>query len=453
MTEPYVDLEALKQKTAQIVARAKAMGASTAMADLHQKTDFLVEVRNQNIEHLSEAESFGLYLTVSKDGRRATVTSCDLSPESIETLIGHALNLCKYTDHDPFYTMPESELLATEVQDYDLFDPDLPRLAIRDRIERARELERCLTAKDPRLKSDGASISTVIAASALANSLGFCQGEVSGMIGSSVAAFAEDEVQRGDLNIGRKQTGYWSAKARHLKDLAEPDEVAGRAARDVLRKLGARKPKSGKFPVYFEPSMAKTLWGHFLKAIKGTAIFRNESYLVDRLGTGVCSPNITIIDDPTIIRGLRSRSFDDEGVACRASDIVRDGELKTYMMSTYSANKLGLHSTGHAGGSSNVLIAPGALSEAEMIRKMDRGVWITSLLGAGTNISTGDYTRGALGLWVENGEVVHPVMEFTLNSHLDAMFQNIVMLGNNVYKNDSVRTPGLVIEEMSISGA
>lgn len=449
----YVDVKDLEEKTAKVVETAMSKGASTAVADIHQKTEFDVEVRNGEIEQLSEAESFGIFLTVSKNGRRASVSSCDLSPESIESLVDHGLALCRYTDQDPFYKLPERDWLCWDTQELDMFDERLLSISIEEKIQKVRELEAALRGQDPRLKSDGCSLSTIVAASAFANSLGFCRSETSGMIATGIAAFAEDEVKDGDLNVGRKQTGYWSARARHIEDLDAPEYVARLAAKQVLRKLGARKPKTGRYPIYFEPKMAKTLWSHLLKAISGSAIFRNESYLVDRLGTQVCAPSINMTDHPRLPRGLRSRCFDNDGVASLPLKIVEGGELKTYIMNTYSASKLNSRSTGHAGGTTNILIDPGPYSEDEMIKSMGTGVWITSMLGEGANISTGDFSRGALGLWVEDGVPVYPIMEFTLNSHLDEMLKNISMLGNNVYKNDSTQTPGLVIGEMTISGS
>ena len=314
------------------------------------------------------------------------------------------------------------------------------------------DLEQLFLEQDPRIKADGSSLTTIVASSALANSLGFCQAETAGMIMQSVHGFAEDTVTEGDLNKGRKQTGSWSCRARHLEDMQSLEEIASSAANQVLRKLGARKPRTGVYPVYFEPKTAKTIWGHLIKAIAGTAIFRNESFLVGREGTPVASKQITVTDNPLLKRGVRSRCFDNEGVAGKSLDLVSEGVLQTYIKSTYSANKLGGGPTGHAGGSTNVLIQPGQYSEEEMLSKMGTGVWVTGLLGSGANISTGDYSRGALGLWVEDGKPAYPIMEFTLNSNLDNMLQNIILLGNNVYPHDTVRTPGFVIGDMTISG-
>ena len=449
----FVDVKDLKQRVEQVIGLAKAKGAETADCELIQKRDFTVEVRNQNIENLSEAESSQIYLTVSVDHRRAAVSSSDLTPESLEALVAQAVALCRYTDEDPFYSLPEVELLQRPSEPLELYDPQLLEMTTEEKIDRVRDLETGILSRDARLRSDTCSLSTVVAGSAIGNSLGFCKGEVSGMIAVSAAVFAEDQVAEDDLNTGRKQTGYSSARARHVADLKSNHFLAEDAARRVLRKLGARKPKTGRFPVYFEPRMARTLWNYLPKAISGGKIFRKESYLLDRLGSVITSPNITIVDDPTLPRGLRSRSFDDEAVAGRPLTLVKDGELQTYIMGTYSANKLGLRSTGHAGGTSNLLISPGDLSEEEMIRRMERGIWVTSMIGHGVNLATGDFSRGAQGLWVEGGEVRYPIAEFTLNSNLDQMYQDIVMLGSEIDTNHGIQSPGLVVGEMTVSGA
>ncbi len=448
----YADLNELKAKAAAFVQMAMDRGADSVVADMHQYSEFEVDVRNGEIETLVEAESYAMGLTVCKDNRRSSVNSCDLSESSMAELADQALEMCRYTDQDAYYSLPKPELLAAGSNDYELFDDRLPELAAAEKIERAKALESLALAKDPRLKSDGAYFTNIISASALANSLGFCQAQTKTKSVYGVSAFAEDRGAEDDPNTGRKQISGWGTTARHLADLDPPDKVASETARRVLRKLGARKPKTGNFPVYFEPSAAKSLWGHFLKAISGSNIFRNESYLADRLHTRIFSPNITIVDDPTLIRGLGSRAYDNEGVACKPLTLVDRGELSSFIMSTYSANKLNMQGTGHAGGATNLIIQPGELSEAAMLREMGTGVWVTSLLGQGANIATGDYSRGALGLWVEGGEPIYPIMEFTLNSNLDRMFQNIALLGANVYEQSSTRTPGLVIGEMTISG-
>lgn len=445
-------MDALKEMACRVVETAKKGGAHTADVHIAQQNEFEAEIRKGEIENLAEAESFSISLTVSIDGKRASTQGCDLSEDGLNELVSQALTLCRYTDKDSFYSLPDESRLATEFPDLDLFDESLVALAAPQKIEWLRALEQELIRQDPRLQCDGASIASVYGIKAQANSLGFCGAERKSLIEMGAAAFAEDAVDEGDLNRGRKQMGAWASRARHVADLDDIAVIAQRTARQVLRKLGGHKPQTGNFPVYFEPSAARSLWGHLMSAISGSNIYRNESYLTDRLQSEVASKLITLTDQPRLVRGLGSRNFDSEGVACKEQVLVDKGILQTYLLGTYSANKLGMQSTGHAGGYTNLVITPGDLSEEEMLKKMGTGVWVTSLLGQGTNISTGDYSRGAQGLWVENGEVVHPVAEFTLNGNLDQMMRNIVYLGSNVEGKRSILSPGFVIGEMTISG-
>ncbi len=444
--------ERLLEETSRVVEIALASGAETAVAAMTQKSEFQVEVRNGEIESLAEADFHSVSLTVSVQGKRASVSSCDLSAESITMLVEQALSMCRYTDHDPFYSLPEEALLAREVADLDIFDPAVVSIGVDEKIARALELERAMLARDPRLRSESCSVSTVTGTTVLANSIGFCQPKKSSLIYLSASAFAEDPGAAGDLNTGRKQTAGWTSRARYLEDLESVEAIAEQVSTRVLRKLGARKPPSGRFPVYFEPAMARSLWDNLSSAISGAQIYRHESYLAGRLGQEVCSPLVTICDEPLLRRGLGSRAFDAEGVVCQPRCLVNAGQLETYLMSTYSAKKLGMRSTGHASGTSNLVVTPGQLGEDALICAMGRGVWLTSLLGQGVNLSTGDYSRGAFGLWVEDGVVQYPIMEFTVNSNLDQMLKGITHIGNNVHARSTVQTPGIVIGEMSIGG-
>ena len=224
------------------------------------------------------------------------------------------------------------------------------------------------------------------------------------------------------------------------------------AGADIVRLLGSRKPKTGRYPVFFDATTARSLWRHLLTAVNGSSLYRRESFLLDHLNSDVASSIITITDDPFIQRGLASHPYDDEGVACRRSEIVSSGTLNTYLLSTYSANKLGMTTTGHAGGTGNIIIQPGHQSEAEILRQIDHGVYVTSLSGQGVNISTGDYSRGAQGLWIERGEVAYPIMEFTLNGNLRHMFKSIRALSREVQPGWTILTPGILIDEMAVSG-
>ncbi|CAM2069002.1 hypothetical protein SCOR_26775 [Sulfidibacter corallicola] len=448
----YADLAEMERKAQQTLDMALSRGAHTAEAQVHRRQEFEVEVRNGDIENLCEAEPFEVALTVSRDHRRASVHSCDWSAEALSDLVDQAMVLCKYTDRDTFYALPQKDQLATEFRELDAFDDDILDMSVVDKIAMAKELENKMLAIDSRLRSDGASMTTMVSATAIANSAGFCRAESRTVIGLGVSGFAEDTVAEGDLNTGRKQSGSWGTHRRHIEDLRSTDEVAALAARQVLRKIGARKPRTGNFPVYFEPAVARSIWGHLFSAMTGGSIYRNESFLVDALGTRIGSDLLEITEDPFIPRGQASQNYDREGVAKTRRKLVDRGNLETYLLSTYSANKLNMKTTGHAGGLTNLLIKPGTDDEESLIRKMNQGVWVTGVIGQGVNVSTGDYSRGAIGLWIENGEVAYPVMEFTLNSNLKTMLGNISMIGDNVQTDWSVQTPGFVISEMAVSG-
>ncbi len=448
----YADLKELERMAQSVMQLALDKGANTAECQVMRRRDFEVELRNGEIENLSEAEPFEMSLTVSQDYRRASVSTCDLSEDSIRDVVDQAMVLSKYTDRDTFYTLPKPEQLQTEFKDLDLFDAKLLDMPVEQKITLARELESHMLAYDKRLKSDGASFSTTISAGAIANSAGFCRAEQRTLMGMGVSGFADDQVSEGDLNVGRKQSGSWGCQRRHHTDLQSTREIAERAAKNVLRKIGACKPATGTFPCYFEPAVARTIWGNLLSAMTGGSIYRNESFLVGKLGEQVCSDRVTITEDPFLARGQASRNYDREGVAKKSAKLIENGNLNTWLLSTYSANKLDMTTTGHAGGPANLILQPGDLDEEGLIKTMGTGIWVISLLGQGVNISTGDFSRAALGLWVENGEVQHPVMEFTLNSNLKDMLKNISHMGNNVMDDWSVQTPGFLISEMNVSG-
>lgn len=431
------------------VRMAKQAGVDTAEANVSLSTDFEVEVRDGEVENLSEADSHSIHITVSIDGKRASVSSCDFSDTALQKLVDQAVFLCKYTDRDPFYTLPPEELMATNLPDLDLFDTSLMETTPEQWISKIVELERMSASMDNRLISDGSYAGTNRSSFALANSLGFCEGLETTSVSLGVSLFAED---KHGVNTGRKQSGGYSSSSCFAEDLESLTIIADQASRKVIRKLGAKKPGTGIFPVYFEPAMARKIWDSLLSAMKGGLIYRQESYLAGRLHKQVAHQDITINEDPFIKRGPGSSSFDSEGVQRKQRDLITNGNLETYLLSTYSANKLGLWTTGHAGGYGNICIKPGQWSEKEMLAEMGTGLWLTGLSGQGIKLTTGDYSRGATGLWIEQGEVAYPVSEFTISSNLEHMFNHISMLGNNPESRYTIVTPGLVISEMSLSG-
>jgi len=444
---------ALAKRAARTVEIAEARGADTVKASILRREAFSLEVRGGEVDTLSESHSQTLNLTLSRGTRRATVSTCVLTDEAIGELVDTALQLCLYTDDDPYYSLPDEAWLAREPKRLDAFDERIRAITVAEKIAMARELERCLLDRAPEMKSDGATYNSSCVTSALANSLGFCEEKRGTIVKLGISAFAEDRVSEGDPNTGRRQMASWSSRVRHLEDLDPIDEIADQAIMRVRRRLGARKPETGSFPVYFEPAMAQSLWQHLVSAIAGTAVYRNESYLADKLGERIAGPLIEIRDEPFLSRGIGSRWYDTEGVACEPRTLVEDGVLRSFTLGTYAARKLGMRATGHAGGITNLMVRPGQASEEEMLRHMGTGVWVTSVLGQGVNIQTGDYSRGATGLWVENGEPAYPIAEFTINSNLLAMLTGIEVLGSDILPNYTILTPGLVIGEMAVSGS
>jgi PmbA protein len=434
------------------VDAAKKAGAATAVVHVGHSQEFDLECRNGELENLSEAEGFSLSLTVSREGRRASVHSCDFSEQALTDLVEKALVLCRHTDPDPFYDLPDPAWLAVEVRDLDLMDEHLTRLSVAKKSEMAREVERLALALDSRLQSDGSSVSCHISHVVLANSLGFCQQERSSMVSCGLSLFAEDEVHDADLNSGRKQGGGWATSARHLEDLKAPEELARRAAQDVLERLGARKPKTGMTSAYFEPDAARSLWGHLLAAIHGGAIYRKESFLADRLGSSIFPEFVDLYEDPFLPRGQGSRFFDGEGVACTPGFLIQGGVLKSFLLNCYSARKLAMASNGHSGGAHNLRVTPGHLSQDELLARMGQGVWVRDLAGQGVNMATGDYSRGAEGFWVENGQRSFPIAECTLSGNLGEMFAHILAVGSEIETGYFLETPGLLIEGLTLAG-
>jgi PmbA protein len=427
---------------------ARQGGANQAQAVAQGGVGLSVTVRLGEPETLTHHRSRGLSLTVYCTGERGyrsgIASTTDLSPASLATTAQAALGLAQRTDDDPCGGLPEADRMATDWPDLQLSFPlDLdPQAALAE----ARRCEAAALAVDARLtNSEGASVSVRRGTLVLGNSHGFLGTYETTRKGLSCTVL-------GEVN-GAKERDGWYAASRDPANLATPEAVGKLAGERTVRRLGARRVKTTRAPVLFDPDAAATLLRHFAGAISGTSLYRRTSFLAGALDTEVFAPIVTMRDEGRRPRGLGSCPFDAEGVASRDRALVEAGVLRGYLLDTYAARKLGTATTGNAGGSHNLYIAPGEASFAALLHAMDRGLLVTDLMGQGINLLTGDYSRGAAGFWIEGGEITHPVHEVTIAANLREMFRRIVAVGDDLEFRAATCSPSLLIEEMTIAGS
>jgi PmbA protein len=453
-----LDLETF---AADVVALAVKAGASDAEAVVREGDEFSVNVRMGQVETLKESGSRGLGLRVFMGTRSASTSTSDLTADGIRQLVDGALALAKVTEEDPFTGLPETAEFGAIPGDLHLYYDDVYSLSGPERIELARRAEAAALAADPRISnSDGGSFDAATGRKAMANSRGFVGSYRSSYAGVSVAPLAKDA--NGDL----QRDGWWSS-ARRLRDLESPEAVGKEAARRTLRRLGARKVATQRVPIVFAPEVARSLLGSVFEAASGDAIWRSASFLAGRLGEPIAAPGVTIVDDntmllPTGAGGFGSSPFDGEGLPCRRTVVVEAGVLRTYLMNTYSARKLGLRSTHNASrglagtpgiGCGNLYLEPGTQTPEEILAAIPAGLYVTGLMGFGVNVVTGDYSRGATGLWIENGALTHAVEEVTIAGNLSGMLKNVTAIGNDLEFRGAVASPTLRIDGMTIAGS
>jgi PmbA protein len=453
-----LDLESL---AADVVALAMKAGASDAEAVAREGDEFSVNVRMGEVETLKESGSRGLGLRVFLSTRSASASTSDLTPDGIRELVDGALALAKVTEEDPFSVLPETAEFGAVEGDLHLYYDDVYSLSGPERIEWARRAEAAALAADPRIaNSDGGSFEAATGRKVLANSRGFVGGYRTSYAGVSVAPLAMD------ANGAMQRDGWWSS-ARRLKDLESPESIGQEAARRTLRRLGARKVATQRAPIVFAPEVARSLIGAVFEAASGDSIWRSASFLAGRLGEQIAAPSLTIIDDnfmllPTGAGGFGSSPFDGEGLPSLRTVVVEGGALRTYLLNTYSARKLGMKSTHNASrglagtpgiGCGNLYLEPGTPTPEEILAGIPAGLYVTSLMGFGVNVVTGDYSRGATGLWIENGQLTHAVEEVTIAGNLAEMLKNVTAIGNDLVFRGSVASPTLRIDGMTIAGA
>ena len=448
----------LEQIAQDLVQRAVKAGATAADATVREGDEFSTTVRLGKIENLKEAASKALGLRVFRGTRSASSYSSDFSNDSLQTLVERTLAMAKVTSEDPANGLPEPAELGRYSGDLKLYFPDLAEISAEERIGLARRAEEAALSADARIRnSEGAGVETGLGAKAYANSLGF--------VGSYQASFGSISVvpvaQEGGNGSTSMQRDYWYAVGRSASALRDPEAVGREAAARVVRRLGARKVSTCRVPVVFDPETSRSLLGHIFEAVRGDAIYRNASFLAGKLGEKIAGDNITILDDGLRPGGFGSRPFDDEGVAPSVTPVIECGVLRSYLLNTYSARKLGLRTTGNASrgvtgppgvGPKNFYLTPGTQSPQEILRPVKSGFFVTELIGMGVNVVTGDYSRGAVGLWIENGQLSYPVDEVTIAGSLPEMLNHIGAIGSDLEFRSSLAAPTLLVEGLTVAG-
>jgi PmbA protein len=437
------DLDRLAAITEDVIRRCRAKGASEADVAASIDLGLSVNVRLGDVETVERTRDRGVAVTVYFGKRKGSASTADLDPASIEQTVDKACAIARYTEEDPANGLADADLLAKDIPDLDLWHPwDIsPEEAIRLAVE----IEDAGRAFDPRIdNSDGASVQVGASMTAYANSLGFVGTERGTHHSLSVALIAED--------ANGMQRDYWYDSVRAAGDFMPAAEIGRKAAERTVSRLGARRLSTRDCPVLFVPETARSLIGHFLSAVSGGSLYRRASFLLDHVGKRVFPEWMQIAERPRIPRGHGSTAFDSEGVATRDSDLITDGVLARYILGSYSARRLGLRSTGNAGGVHNVVVKPGQDDLAALLKRMGSGLLVTDLMGQGVSLITGDYSRGASGFWVENGEIAYPVEEITIAANLRDMYANIAAVGSDVDRRSHILTGSILLERMTIAG-
>ncbi|MBC7927035.1 MAG: TldD/PmbA family protein [Bryobacteraceae bacterium] len=429
-------------------------GATEAECTVSEGKQFSVNVRMGEVETLTEAGSRGTGVRVLVGKHTGSAYSSDLSDDGIRYMVDSALGLAKITTEDPFAGLPDPAELGRIGTDLQLYSPAVVELSTDWKIEQAKKAEAAAFAVDERIgNSEGASFDTHSGTTVFANSLGFLGSYRTSSCSMSAVPVAQ-------LN-GTMERDYWYSVAREPERLDAAEAVGRRAAERALRRLGARKVATQKVPIVFEPRVAKSLVDNLFDSVSGDAIYRQESFLAGKMGQKVASERLTMIDDATIPGLFGSCPFDDEGVPSRRTVVIENGVLKSWLLNSYTARKLGLRTTGNASrgitgnagvGNGNLFFEPGQQSPEDIIASLDNAFYVTELIGFGVNTVTGDYSRGAAGLWIENGKLSFPVSEVTIAGTLPEMLMGIAAIGSDLEFRSSMASPTLLIREMTVSG-
>lgn len=436
----------LKNVVAEMLEKATKRGATAAEASIGRGVGMSVTVRMGDVETVEHNRDKGLGLTVYIGHQKGSASTSDFSPAALDDTVETAWQIASHGGCDDCAGLADAEHMAHGFPDLDLHHP-WP-LEAHAAIDLALAAENAARATDARIvNSEGATVGTTASERVYGNTHGFLGAYSSTRHSLSSVVIAEQD--------GSMQRDYWFTSARLPADLEAPDAVGVRSAERAVRRLGGRQVPTCKVPVLYAAEISGGLIGHLIGAISGGSLYRKASFLLDHLGKTVFPDDVCIAEHPLLPRAVGSAPFDAEGVATRARDLVRDGILESYVLSSYSARKLGLATTGNAGGVRNVTLTKGTVDGPDLpalLRDMGRGLYVTELIGMGVNTVTGDYSRGASGFWVENGELVHPVEEITIAGNLKDMFARIAAVGGDIDRRGNIHTGSILIEAMTVAG-
>lgn len=428
----------------QMVAYGQKKGADEVQVSIGEGNEFSLDVLEGDIEKLVEAASKRLSLKVIKDKRVATASSSDFTPETLHRLVENAIERAELSNPDEFAGLPESEPLTVDLDSLNIFDPDVLRLSAADKIKAA-TLTEAICLKDKRVtKSIGAGFGTTIGTRYLANSNGFSAAYP--RTNCSCGVYLQAGIEDNLFNEG------WYDSSRTVSNLLPPEAIAEKAIHRVTRLIGAKKVKTQNVPVVLEPNMTASLLSFLYSCISGRNVYLKQSFLADKLGQKVAGDNITVIDDGLLPGAAGSKPYDSEGVPVRKTTVLEKGLLKNFLLDTYSGRKLKMKSTGNASGANNLYLKSGKHKPEEIIQSVDKGLLLTGTIGFGLVPTTGDISRGAFGLWIENGEPVYPVAEITISGNLSTLLNQVEMVGNDLEFKRSVTGPTIKLQEMTIGG-
>lgn len=437
------ELNTLQDCVETALARAMKAGATQAEVSAHTSKGLSVNVRQGEVETLEHMQDRSVSITVYVGKRKAHSSSADLAPGSITTCVDRALDIARFTQEDPHNGLADKELMATDFPDLDTWHP--VKLDANRAIERAKACEAAGWEKPGITNSEGANFEAGLGMGVYGNSHGF--------IGRSAGTrFSQSCVLIAGKGDGMQRDYSYDVK-RDMASLETPQQTGHEAANRTLRRLGARQLKTATFPVLFAPEVAKGIFGHLVSGISGAALYRNASFLKDSVGNALFPEWFRITERPRLPRGLGSSAYDNEGVATRENDLVESGILQRYVLSSYSARRLGLQTTANGGGVRNLMIHPNIETGTSLLKQMGTGFYVTEVMGQGVSIVTGDYSRGASGFFVENGEIAFPVEEVTIAGNLADMFLGVIASGADLDTRGNIHCGELLVDKMTVAGS